>query len=212
MKKRSIIAVLCILVLATSCFVGSTFAKYTSTVEGDSTGVVATWKFTDQKATDVTSNIVKTNGQNGEVVFDLFAASAIVDTVDGATDGDVDDGVIAPGTRGQFSFNVKNESQVDATYAITFNVENANNLKLVYSLTGADGSWKANIADLYDTDTNGDSTNDAVGGNIDMNGSLTQTVYWMWAYDNSDDTNETDAAINGASVTVTATVVFVQVD
>ena len=122
MKKRSIIAVLCILVLATSCFVGSTFAKYTSTVEGSSTATVATWKFTDANAADVTSNIVVPNAATGEVVFDLFDVSAIVDTVDGNDDADVADGVIAPGTRGHFSFNVKNESQVNATYAITFTV------------------------------------------------------------------------------------------
>lgn len=205
MKKRSIIAVLCILVLATSCFVGSTFAKYTSTVEGSSTATVATWKFTDANAADVTSNIVVPNAETGEVVFDLFDVSAIVDTVDGNDDADVADGVIAPGTRGHFSFNVKNESQVNATYAITFTVVNADNLTIKYSLTGEDGSWKTDITDLY-------NTADALEGDIDMNNSLTQTVYWMWEYNNNDDTNETNAAIAGSSVTVTANVVFEQVD
>ena len=101
---------LLVLTLMTSCFVGSTFAKYTSTASGTATATVAKWSIkvgdTDIVATDT-------------VTFDLFAT---VNDTDGSDEGDVLDGKVAPGTQGSFTIELKNESEVTANYVIALSV------------------------------------------------------------------------------------------
>ena len=64
MKKFRIVALLLVMCLASSCFVGGTFAKYSSTAEGSDSAVVARWSI-DVDGTDI--------AVEDTVAFDLFA-------------------------------------------------------------------------------------------------------------------------------------------
>lgn len=66
MKKFRIVAMLLVLVLATSCFAAGTFAKYTSTAYDSDSAVVAKWSVDVKDDGNDAGDITKT------VYFDLF--------------------------------------------------------------------------------------------------------------------------------------------
>lgn len=99
-KKKSIgIIALLMLVGATSGYVASTYAKYTSTVSGEGSAVVAAWKFEDDNAnTNFDINLAEN-----------YDASTLVDER------------IAPGTTGDFTIALSNEnSEVGVEFTIVF--------------------------------------------------------------------------------------------
>ncbi|MDD7314818.1 MAG: hypothetical protein PUH11_03725, partial [Bacilli bacterium] len=93
--------------------VSGTWAKYTSTVSGADNAKVAKWEW---KVSDLE---VKQGMTSTNFKFDLF--NTIKDTA-GADEKDVKENLIAPGTSGEFSFNIANLSEVNAKYYITFEV------------------------------------------------------------------------------------------
>lgn len=186
--------------IVTSCFVGSTFAKYTSSVSGTSTATVAKWSI---KLDD--TDITKTDS----VTFNLF--STILDT-DGSAETDVAAGKIAPGTKGTFAFgSIKNLSEVTAKFTISFTVNNPSNVPLIFKagdtkITPTDGVYKV-------------CTDQTVA--IGATASSIPSITWEWVYENGSDatlaTNDaTDTALGTAGsapvVEVTATIVATQVD
>ncbi|MBQ2994722.1 MAG: hypothetical protein IJB37_07320 [Peptococcaceae bacterium] len=185
---------LLVLTLMTSCFVGSTFAKYTSTASGTATATVAKWSIkvgdTDIVATDT-------------VTFDLFAT---VNDTDGSDEGDVLDGKVAPGTQGSFTIELKNESEVTANYVIAFD-ETLNNIPIEFSVDGT--TWKNSIDDLNDTLAYGAGATSA-----------TKTVQWRWVYDPTtstvysgrNDVSDTSLGSSPVTATITATITAEQVD
>ena len=198
-KNRSIkIAVLVLaLALITSCFVGTTFAKYQSTGDGSSSARVALWKVST--GTDG----AEIDGENS-VVFDLF--KTIKDS-DGNTENDVKNGgetenIIAPGTSGSFALVIKNESEVTAEYAIDFDVT-LNGIPLEFKV--GEGAW-GELADIVASE----STKLAM-----TNGSATVDVQWRWAFGEDSGSITTDTAlglVGTATATVKATVTVSQVD
>ncbi|MBQ4633915.1 MAG: hypothetical protein IJB71_01035 [Bacilli bacterium] len=99
----------------------NTFAKYTSTITGSDSSVVAKWDVSDG---DALAN------------FDIFGISKIYDTngntdftQDGVVDTDVaigtTDGIIAPGTWGKFSFTLSNNSDVNSLYTVDYTIDEA---------------------------------------------------------------------------------------
>jgi len=192
---------LMVLTLMTSCFVGSTFAKYTSTATGNDTATVAKWSIEVNDA-----QIALADTQNDAVTFNLFDTINEEDTT--SEEDDVKDTLIAPGTGGQFNLKVENLSEVTADYEITLAHENTSNIPLEYKL--ADGSWSSDIDSLI---INGDEL-------AMENGTATKTVYWRWQYndvaglkDDSTDTKLGIAAQTAApTVKVTATIKVWQVD
>lgn len=208
MKKNRTLrvsALLLALTLITTCFVGGTFAKYTSSTTGDDTATVAKWSF---KVND--TEFAKTNPSI--LTFDLF--DTINDTGNTADEGDVADAKIAPGTAGSFNLTVKNESEVNATYTVELTETNASNVPLQYSVDGT--TWKDSIAEVAMTSY----TNKPIA----MNGSETVTVYWRWvfegttsgAHDGQSDVNDTALGIAAQTavptVTITAKLTATQVD
>lgn len=187
--------------IVTSCFVSSTFAKYTSSASGSDTVTVAKWAF---KVGD--DDITKTN----TVSFDLFST---ITEVGGGAETDVNkdsDGnlMLAPGTQGGFSFTLENTSDVTAEYAITFNVEGGDDIPFEYSTDGT--NWVTTLANVSTTKV-------AIGG------TATPKVYWRWPYDKTQalsgytgtdagDTAIGIAAQTAATVEVTATITATQVD
>lgn len=198
MKKQRffMLGIITVLVAVLSLtFVSSTFAKYTSTVAGEDSARVAKWAWT-YKGAELTTDTVS---------FDLFDTILDSDMTNAETDVDVDgsgsERVIAPGTFGQFVIEFANNSEVNATYAIDFEVTNANNIPVEFSLDGT--TWDDDLADVAATA-------------IAMNGGAAQyTVKWRWAFSNGDAADQADTTLGvagTASIKVRATVTFTQVD
>ena len=184
-----------IITMLTLCLVSSTFAKYTSTFAGSDTAVVAKWAVSA--------------GDAGQTTINLFDASKIYDTnnadySNGVVDTDVrtstGDAIIAPGTWGSFSFTVKNDSDVNATYAVEYTV-NENNIPLEWSTDG--NTWSNDLSNVSST-------------NLNMDTEENVTVYWRWAFtvdtarDTADTTLGTAETLAKPEVTITTT--FTQVD
>jgi hypothetical protein len=181
-----------VLTLITSCLLGGTLAKYTSTVTGTSTATVATWgwEINDTALASGTTSYT----------FNLFSTVKEADTT--TAEADVASGKIAPGTGGSFAVKIDNISDVDATYAIDFSLTNANNIPLEFSLDGT--TWKTSINDIDISATNISKTN----------GTATKTVYWRWVYETvGGDAADTALGFAGtATATVTAAATFTQAD
>ena len=60
----------------------------------------------------------------------------------------VDGTIIAPGTRGSFDIVIKNDSQVNATYAIDYTVTNTNNIPVKFSVDGTNWFDDINYLDV----------------------------------------------------------------
>ena len=184
-----------ILTMLSLCLVSNTYAKYTSTFAGSDTAIVAKWSVSA--------------GDAGQTTINLFDASKIYDTnnadySNGVVDTDVrtstGDAIIAPGTWGSFSFTVKNDSDVNATYAVDYEVTEAG-IPLEWSTDGA--SWSESLTNVSTTTLNMDTEKDV-------------TVYWRWAFTTDAARDTADTALGTATTLatpeVTITTTFTQVD
>ena len=197
MKKNVIMriaAVVLMCTLVTACFASSTFARYTSEVSGlSSTATVAKW--------DIEVDDEDITVQNPNVTFDLFAASNIVDTVDGNTDANVKEGLIAPGTKGEYKMTVANKSEVDAKFII----ENT----VTKSITGLP-------VDPEITSVTVDGTEIEAGADgyyaIPMNKTAIVTYGWEWAFGDKAADNAYGDHTKDVTVKVDATITVDQVD
>ncbi len=190
-----LVAVLAVTMMFTMCFVGGTFAKYTSSATGTDSAQVAKWDIKVGSTNIVTSDVF---------YFDLFSTVKDSNGTDNETDMSPADGtIIAPGTSGKFDIVITNDSQVNATYNIDYTVTNTNGIPVQFSTDGS--TWKTNINDL-DVSTNAP---------INMRAQETVTVYWKWDYsvDVDHDTADTNLGKEGtATITVSAKVTATQVD
>lgn len=170
--------------------VSGTMARYTSTVSGSDSVSVAKWAW-KYEGTDLDLS-------STSVVFDLLETRYDSDGINSETD--VKDGVIAPGTSGEFTLDFTNNSEVRAEYTVDFTVTNTAGIPLEYSVNGE--AWSSSLSDI----TSGVSV--AMGADSKVN------VQWRWAYNVSDSQNSADTllGINGASLTVAISVTFTQVD
>lgn len=190
MKKNRtmrVAALLLALTLITSCFVGGTMAKYTndSTVE-DSTRV-ALWEFTVNNKNIATET----------VSFQLF--DTVYDTNDDAAEDKITTNngtLIAPGTKGEFTIDLVNNSEVDATYAIDYDVKK-NGIPIQFKV--GTGSW-GDLADVSAT---------AIAKN---GGTATVKVEWQWIFDGNDTTDTNLGKVGTAKVEISAKITATQVD
>ena len=185
MKKNRMMrlaSVLLVLTLLTTSVISGTFAKYTSSATATDTAKVAKWSVL-VNSDDIAGTTTKT------LNIDLF--STVLDTQDGNTEADIktsDGTLIAPGTKGSFEIVLKNDSEVNATYDLTFITTNTSNIPIAFTgLTDAD-----------------DAT-------IGMGETKTIAVEWVWAFE-GDDAKDTQLGIDAPEITVTANVTFTQVD
>lgn len=197
-RKRSsmmvrLVAVLAVTMMFTMCFVGGTFAKYTSSATGTDSATVAKWDI----------KVGGTNiATNNTFTFDLF--KTIKDSNGTAEETDmfpVDGTIIAPGTRGSFDIVIKNDSHVNATYAIDYTVTNTNNIPVKFSVDGTNWFDDINYLDVRSVA-------------INMGATATVTVQWMWEFERIDgDTQDTTlGSAASATLTVSAAVTATQVD
>ena len=199
-RKRSsmmvrLVAVLAVTMMFTMCFVGGTFAKYTSSATGTDSATVAKWSFkvgeTDIATTDT-------------FTFDLFKTIKDSDGINNETEmNPVDGSIIAPGTQGSFDLVLTNASQVTAQYAIDYTVTNTGNIPVQFSVDGGT-TWTNDLADVAASDSTKLVAN---------SGTTTITVQWKWDFNGSDDSYDTALGIGGNAVlTVNAKVTATQVD
>lgn len=180
--------------LVSLSLVSGTWAKYTSTVSGEDSAKVAKWEvvYRETDQADVEGGAATTE----TIEFDLF--KTVIDTKNDATETDIaanDGSLIAPGTKGEFKFTVTNNSEVNATYSITY-VVTLNGVPVQFSVNS--GAASSSIANVEDAE-------------LGMGDSVTYTITWEWPYDGTDST-DTQHGINETSVSVSATIEFVQVD
>lgn len=199
MKKRSIMirvmAVLSVVMMFTICFVGGTFAKYTSSGTKSDAATVAKWSFKVGEIDIATTDTF---------TFDLFKTIKDSDGINNETEmNPVDGSIIAPGTQGSFDLVLKNESQVTAQYAIDYTVTNNNDIPVKFSVD--DGTtWTNDLADVAASDSTKLAAN---------SGTTTIKVQWKWDFNGSDDSFDTALGIGGTAVlTVEAKVTATQVD
>lgn len=228
MKKNKTMraaSILLVLTLMTSCFVGGTFAKYTTATTGTDKARVAYWGF-DQDAT---------------TTIDLF------DDVYGTTvDSENGDNVIAPGTSKTATFafgytpkdtaaNALNAGaiaapEVDYTFTVNptitgdYDALDAN-ANFVWTLQKGSGEVTNynNVADLLAAikKLSGDATGTKVYDAGQLPDAFTAadekyTIGWNWAYHTSAEADAIDTAMGNAQdlddVTFTITISAEQVD
>lgn len=209
MKKNTrkfLVIILALIVAIGSYYISETYAKYVSAVAGSDSATVAKWKWT------INSDIIDSvEDATAGYTFNLF--DTIKDSDLSSSETDVDTGLIAPGTSGSFDIDITNNSEVNATYAISFTEANASNVPIEYSVNGT--TWVSSVSAL-----NVSATNIAMKG-----GNAVKTLYWRWAFTGAESTNYTSsqtdvtdtllgfaANTSPATVEVTATVTVTQVD
>lgn len=175
------------LTLVSTCLMGGTLAKYTTTVTGTATATVAKWVF---NAYDATDNTKQFN----------------VKLTDTALNGKVTAGKIAPGTDGSFTIEIDaTDSEVALDYIIAFsNIINKPKNLSFYS----DEAFNTKIENLVDySGLNGSIGNDEKDKKTD-----TKTIYWKWPYEGNDGANDSDDTSSGKTagemtftITVTGT-------
>lgn len=200
MKKDNRTVKFAIIVLALTMIalilVAGTYAKYTSSGSGTDSVKVAKWSFKvgDKDITTATESFT----------FDLF--KTIKDSDGNANETDVKAGkIIAPGTSGEFSFDVENTSEVNAKYSLSYTVTNDGNIPVEFSVD--DGPWVSALDSKNVTDKA-----------IAMGVKETVKVKWRWAYEGVSSTNfktsqtdNTDTAL-GVTAQGTANTLTVKID
>lgn len=188
--------------LVSLSLVSGTWAKYTSTISGEDTAKVAKWSVLFEGKDAALTNSFD---------FDLFGT--INDTKDGNPEADVESAdsnvkVIAPGTQGSFVFDLVNNSEVTAAYAVDFTVTSTDAIPVQFRFK--DGEWKDSIDDLdIAFDNSASPTTNPLAAN---GGNKTLTIEWQWIYNGDDSTDTALGTAGSATINVKVDVTFTQVD
>ena len=186
-NKKSILIVLLILsVVASGALIG-TLAKYVTS------GTVADDAVVAKFGLDVPNTI------------DLFSDSYT--NVEADEDGKK---IIAPGTTGQYKFEVTGTSEVaykvSANITVTYSEEWNGHAPLEFSINGTD--W-TNLADFKENLGIALASETMAPGEEYAN---TQTIYWKWPFHVSDEEDIRDTEMGAAAATGTAPKVTVSIE
>lgn len=182
-KTLRIASVLLIAVLMTTCIIGGTFAKYTTTISATAFGNIAKWD-------------VKANNDTTGLSFNL--ADTIKDSDTTSAEEDVKSGKIAPGTSGSFAITLKNDSEVTTCAVITLEGTNIPE-NMTFSMTAVDGAVYA-----YDDDSD---TITVTVANLAIDAETTITLNWVWVF-----TDTVENSLSAGIVSLSGNIVFTQVD
>ena len=190
MKKTKLMRaalLLLVLTLITSCFVGGTFAKYTTRAEGSDTARVAKWgvEITANGATFANKYATDTGNVVGTIANSVVSANA--------------DKVIAPGTKGNMvgmTITGTPEVAVSVNYAANFKVEGWTvddkfycPLQIKVGSTMIDGV-KFNNAVAFENAVNTEistyNKNYAAGTDLSTASVTTPSVSWEWPFSEDD--------------------------
>ena len=221
MKKRAIMirvmAVLSVVMMFTMCFVGVTFAKYTTGGNGSDSASVAKWGV----VVTGTADTFKTTYAKDDVGFTL-AANTVVSTED----------VVAPGTSGSmaaFTITGTPEVAVNVKFEGTLElgdkwVDSESNYYCPIEITVGDTTFKGTTyasADLFETAVNEKiatyTKNYEAGTDLSGIGGDAPAISWAWAFTGNDDVKDTylgdqAAASNAATISLAVTVTVTQID
>ena len=133
-KKTAVIVALLLALIALLCFGGYTFSKYVTSGSGTGTAQVAKWGYT-----------IEVNGDNlfgNKYKFDGVASKATAEENNLTVKASGDYNVIAPGTTGSMTFNVKGQAEVKALVSmfITEAVHNEGIKDIVLKVQKAGGN------------------------------------------------------------------------
>ena len=147
------------LTVVSSCMVGGTLAKYTTTVAGTGSAIVAKWAPSFK------------GGANGE-----FTDSIDVKLTDTSLNGKVVNGKVAPGTDGSFSVQVsRGATEVEFKYSVT-----------ISDLNNCPANLKFYEDDKFSKElTKNEKGNYELSSSETMgltDSDKTLTVYWQWPY------------------------------
>ncbi len=201
-----------VLTLATTCAISGTFAKYTTSTNGEDSARVAKWGFTDTDSSIALDNLfANAYGTNG---------SATTTTDTGATVKS-NTNVIAPGTAGSatFGFTYGGVSGVNAPeVAYTFKVSTdgsscdqaiQDNTNIQWKLDdGAWGTWTELTTAIEALDGNKTDDKYAPGelpAAFNSTGANTHTVYWQWLFDEASSAEGTQAVASADDSDTTLT-------
>lgn len=231
MKKNKVMrfaSVVLVMTLLSTCMVGGTFAKYTTTATGSDTARVAKWGFTEAASLSL-----------DDLFKNVYAHK--VDSAKNSVKSETSD-VIAPGTQGSDTFGftyaggVANAPEVAYTFSVSTagsacadDIKNNSNIKWRLD-TGAWGTWDdlLNAIEALDGAT-GNTSKDYEPGELpaafNAAGANTHTVEWKWAFDVNDDITGFDASdvdatdtfmgngsVDALAVTLKITVTATQID
>ena len=214
---------LLVLTLITSCFVGGTFAKYTTSANGTDTARVAKWGF--QPTTISLDNL-----------FSKGYAYAYTSTTGNSVSSSVD--VIAPGTKGEatFGFTYGGATGINApevAYTFVVSTEGStiaddinNNTNIQWKLDNGEwGTWDALITAIEALDGNKAGNRyepNSLPVAFNATGNNEHTVYWQWLFETKNDDvvnaaqDTTDTGMGNdadlANVTLKITVSATQID
>ncbi len=193
-KKICVMLLLAVVAIA-SYFIAGTYAKYTRALSGSDTATVAKFSVS-------ASGLDKTQSKE----ISLFETIKEANTTD--NEDNVLAGKIAPGTGGEFTTTLTNASEVDVTAKIKLEeTKNTSNVPIEYSLDKT--SWKSA------NDITKEVSLDYVG-KASAKTTEDVTIYWRWAYTDTDPRDEDDTAIGEKTtdeqVTTKVTAIFTQVD
>ncbi len=222
MKKRSIMirvmAVLSVVMMFTMCFVGGTFAKYTSSGSGSDSATVAKWGVT---VTETAGTFAETYAKDDNE-FTLATTTVV------STDGDV----VAPGTSGNMAaFTIEGTPEVAVRIAFTGTLELGD--KWVDSSSAYYCPIEIKVGDNTFKGTDYNSANEfeaavnakiatfkkdyAAGTDLSTIGSDAPAISWKWAFEGNNDVKDTylgDQAttVNAATITLSVTATVTQID
>jgi len=175
------------LTLITSCFVGGTFAKYTTSADGNDAARVAHWGF-KATTTNTLTGLFNTNADTGVLSSDK--------TSDGAQ-------LIAPGTGGKVTFTFVNETDdttaPEVAYSITVDTEGSSELsaeleaQLVFTLDDeANLTWTELLAAIEALAVTDGSNEYAPGTAVPaaFGVDADHTITWAWSFDDTDDDSD----------------------
>ena len=151
-KKMLLFFILLVLLIVTSLYMAKTYARYYSEANGNAEAVIAKWSFL-------------VNGEEETITPITFEGTA-------KTTAGLDDGVIAPGTSGEFEVKIDaTGTQTGLQYNIKFDEFNG---KLPTNLLIKVDGETVNIADgaTYEGFIYADNPNKTV----------TKTITWEWPY------------------------------
>lgn len=186
------------LTLVSTCLMGGTLAKYTTTVTGTATATVAKWVF---------------NANNAAADTKKFENINLGDTLNYKVT-DIKTGVIAPGTEGKFDIELNGTGSkvgIDYTIEITKAAITMQNKELPSNLVFSTKEIKeGNTGNSLDKLSS--ESGSLLSGTIDYNDSKmekTITIYWKWPYatstEGADIKDTNDSGIENITLDITVT-------
>ena len=220
-KKSSLmvrlVAVLAVTMMFTMCFVGGTFAKYTSSGKGTDTATVAKWGVSIEGTADTFKETYAKNDDSFTI-----DANTVVSTED----------VVAPGTSGSMAaFTITGTPEVAVNVAFTGTLELGDKwvdstsayycpIEITVGETTFKGTAYAS-ADEFEAAVNAEiktyKKDYAAGTDLRTIGSNAPAISWKWAFEGNDDVKDTylgDQAAAGhpATISLEVTVTVTQID